>query len=185
MFTGSLAELENPGAFQKLLNDLYSKKWITYCKRPFGGPEKVLEYLGRYTHRVAISNNRIKTMDDGKVVFELKDYRDNNKRKQMEITAVEFIRRFMLHILPENFYKIRYYGILSSRRKQKDIARCREILGRDENTKPLKAGTIICKDKQTANEQRFAEWQKCPNCKVGTMHISRLCILSGIKIRAA
>jgi hypothetical protein len=135
-FVGQISELNEHKVFQKMLNELYTKKWITYCKRPFGGAENVVEYLGRYTHRVAISNNRIKGIEHDNVVFEWKDYRNNNIQKEMELPAVEFIRRFMLHILPENFYKIRYYGILSSRNKKKDIAKCREILRVVKNKKP-------------------------------------------------
>jgi hypothetical protein len=127
-FVGKIERLGSNKAFQKLLNELYEKKWVTYCKRPFGGPKEVLEYLGRYTHRVAISNNRIKTIENGKVVFEWKDYSDNNKKKEMALTPVEFIRRFMLHILPGGFFKIRYYGILSSRNKKAALKKCREIL---------------------------------------------------------
>lgn len=127
-FVGKIEGLGSNKAFQKLLNELYEKKWVTYCKRPFGGPKQVLEYLGRYTHRVAISNNRIKTIENGKVIFEWKDYGDKNKSKEMALTPVEFIRRFMLHILPEGFFKIRYYGILSSRNKKAALKRCREIL---------------------------------------------------------
>jgi len=174
-FIGKISELNEYKVFQRMLNELYTKKWITYCKRPFGGAEKVVEYLGRYTHRVAISNNRIKRMENHKVVFAWKDYRDKDTRKEMELPAVEFIRRFMLHILPENFYKIRYYGILSSRNKQKDIARCREILGVVNEKEPKKveiAQTRLDKEILVGTSQ-------CPNCRVGTMHFLR------INIRAA
>src|SRR3989304_4368970 len=132
-FVGQISELNEHKVFQGMLNELYAKKWITYCKRPFGSAEKVVEYLGRYTHRVAISNNRIKSMEDNKVVFEWKDYRDKNTTKQMELPAVEFIRRFMLHILPGNFYKIRYYGILSRRNKKTKLTRSGELLGETES----------------------------------------------------
>lgn len=174
-FIGRLSELNEYKVLQRMLNSLYAKKWITYCKRPFGGAEKVVEYLGRYTHRVAISNNRIKKMENNKVIFEWKDYRDKNTTKEMELPAIEFIRRFMLHILPENFYKIRYYGILSSRNKQKDIAKCRELLGVAKNKEPKKAKrsqTLIDKEILVGNSQ-------CPNCRAGTMHFLR------INIRAA
>lgn len=179
-FVGKIAELNEHKVFQSMLNSLYTKKWITYCKRPFGGPEKVLEYLGRYTHRVAISNNRIKRMENNRVVFEWKDYRDNNTRKEMELPAVEFIRRFLLHILPENFYKIRYYGILSSRSKQKAIARCRELLGVAKDKEPKEAEIVqTCSDRELPNKEISVGYNQCPNCKVGTMHFL------GINIRAA
>jgi len=189
VFAGSIIELGNRKAFWELLNDLYSKKWITYCKRPFGGPESVLEYLGRYTHRVAISNSRIKGLKDGKVTFEWKDYRDNNKKKQMEVTAVEFIRRFMLHILPENFYKIRYYGILSNRNKRRDIAKSSEILRRNDSAEAEKdeVSTTDAENEEYI-EQRLPKWRKCPNCKVGIIYYGyygNRHFLSSIKIRAA
>ncbi|HAY34159.1 MAG TPA: IS91 family transposase [Bacteroidetes bacterium] len=181
-YTGKISELKDPKVFQRILNSLYAKKWITYCKRPFGGAEKVVEYLGRYTHRVAISNNRIKRIENNKVVFEWKDYRDNNRRKEMELPAVEFIRRFMLHILPENFYKIRYYGLLSCRNKRKEIASSREILGVNANE------SLLGKNKETDKTETTQSWfdkeipisyENCPNCRVGTMRLPR------INIRAA
>lgn len=168
-FTGKISELNEPKVFQRMLNGLYKKKWITYCKRPFGGAEKVVEYLGRYTHRVAISNNRIKRMENNKVVFEWKDYRDNNTCKEMELPAVEFIRRFILHILPKNFYKIRYYGILSSRNKQKDIAKCREILGVAKDKEPKKVEIA----ETWFDKEILIGYDQCPNCTAGTMHTIR------------
>ena len=158
-FTGKVKNVGSKKKFYQLLNVLYEKKWVTYCKRPFGGAKQVLEYLGRYTHRVAISNNRIKRMDNGKVVFEYRDYRDN-KIKEMALLPVEFIRRFMLHILPEGFFKIRYYGILSSRKKKAALKNCREILDKrknKKNTKPIKS----------------FKWN-CPKCKIGKMNVLRV-----------
>ncbi len=158
-FIGKAKSYGTTNEFYRLLNLLYDKKWITYCKRPFGGPKQVLEYLGRYTHRVAISNSRIKRIENGKVVFEYKDYRDN-KSKEMALSPVEFIRRFMLHILPEGFFKIRYYGILSSRKKKAALKRCREILDkrkRKKETEPIRSFT----------------W-KCPKCKIGIMQVYQL-----------
>jgi len=151
--------------FYRLLNTLYDKKWITYCKCPFGGPKQVLEYLGRYTHRVAISNSRIKRIENGKVFFEYKDYRDN-KSKEMALTPVEFIRRFMLHILPEGFFKIRYYGILSSRKKKKALEKCREILYKRKN-----------KESNNTETRKSFTW-KCPKCKIGIMHVLRVSFIN-------
>ncbi|VAX20618.1 Mobile element protein [hydrothermal vent metagenome] len=160
-FIGKAKSYDVIDEFYKLLNLLYDKKWITYCKRPFGGPEKVLEYLGRYTHRVAISNNRIKRIENEKVVFEYKDYRDN-KRKEMALSPVEFIRRFMLHILPEGFFKIRYYGILSSRKKKTALQRCRMILTKRKG-----------KESQNTETIKSFRWE-CPKCKSCEMHTLRL-----------
>jgi hypothetical protein len=155
-FTGRVTSLGSKKEFYELLNTLYEKQWITYCKRPFGGPKQVIEYLGRYTHRVAISNKRIKRIEEGKVVFEYKDYRDN-KRKEMRLSPVEFIRRFMLHILPEGFFKIRYYGLLSNRKKKKALERCREILMKRK-----------CKEKTETIRAKNIRRQ-CPKCKEGRM----------------
>ena len=179
-FVGQISELNEHKVFQRMLNSLYKKKWITYCKRPFGGAEKVVEYLGRYTHRVAISNNRIKRIEHDNVVFEWKDYRDNNTRKEMELPAVEFIRRFMLHILPENFYKTRYYGILRSRNKQKDIAKCRKLLGVAKDKKPEETEIVqACSDRKSPNKESSlvpsgVGYNQCPNCKAGTMHFVKI-----------
>ena len=128
-FVGKVEYLGAGQEFQSFLNTLYHRKWITYCKRPFGGPEQVLEYLGRYTHRVAISNERIVKIDDDKVTFRYRDYRGGNQVKQMTLEAFEFIRRFLLHILPDNFVKIRYYGLFNNRNRKAKIRHCKEILG--------------------------------------------------------
>lgn len=106
---------------------LYQSEWVVYCKPPFKNAAKVIEYLGRYTHRVAVSNHRILRLEAGNVTFSWRDYRDNNKKKTMTVTAVEFIRRFMLHILPHGFRKIRHYGILAARGKSVKIALCKKL----------------------------------------------------------
>ncbi len=155
-FTGRIKELGSVEVFYRLLNTLYNKKWITYCKRPFGGPKHVIEYLGRYTHRVAISNSRIRSIEEGNVIFEYKDYRDG-RIKEMSLPAVEFIRRFMLHILPCGFFKIRYYGILSSRKKKAALERCLELLNTKKNRK--------AEERETNVVERWL----CPECKEGNM----------------
>lgn len=118
----------SPEAFKQLKAALYAKKWVTYCKAPFGGPAQVLSYLAGYTHRVAISNHRLIKIEEEKVVFKWRDYRDG-QNKVMRLEAFEFIRRFLLHVLPGNFYKIRYYGIWSSRNRKTKLQRCQELLG--------------------------------------------------------
>ncbi len=110
--------------FNKFLEPLYNKTWITYIEPPKGKAENVVEYIGRYSFRVAISNERIKNIENGKITFEYKDYKDSSKIKTMTITAEEFIRRFLLHILPEHFTKIKHYGLLSNRNKKKNIRLC-------------------------------------------------------------
>ena len=102
-----------------LYGTLFAKEWVVYCKRPFLGPPQVTEYLGRYTHKVAIGNHRIKTLDGGSVVFSVKDYRHGGRESLLRLSDVEFIRRFALHILPKGFVRIRHYGILGSSRKKR------------------------------------------------------------------
>ncbi|MEC5157235.1 hypothetical protein RCH13_001134 [Chryseobacterium sp. MP_3.2] len=99
---------------QDLMDKLLTKNWVVYAKRPFGGPKRVIEYLGRYTYKVAISNHRIKEVTDNELRFGYKDYRKEGQKKEMTLSHVEFIRRFSLHILPRRFVRIRHYGILSS-----------------------------------------------------------------------
>lgn len=164
-FIGKTENLGSKKVFKSLLNKLYEKEWVTYCKRPFGGPKQVLEYLGRYTHRVAISNNRIKSIKDGKVIFEWRDYRDN-QNKEMSITPLEFIRRFLLHILPKGFFKIRYYGILSSRKKRVALEQSRRILLNKE----------IHKNIDSFAESYSLKGWICPMCKEGIISTRNLYI---------
>ena len=118
----SLFDLDN-----KLILSCYNKEWVVYCKPPFKTSACVIEYLGRYTHRVAISNNRISNLEDNQVSFKWRDYKDSNKWKLMTINVDEFIRRFLMHILPQGFMKIRHYGFLSSRGKQLKLAKCKSM----------------------------------------------------------
>jgi hypothetical protein len=127
-FAGSLVGLAEPGAFRAWLAHLRAHDWVVYAKPPFAGPEQVIEYLGRYTHRVAISNERIVGLDDGIVRFRWKDYADGDRVKVMELTAEEFIRRFLLHIVPDGFVRIRHFGLLANRTRQAKLARCRQLL---------------------------------------------------------
>jgi hypothetical protein len=123
-----LIEPENCGDWQSLLNALYAKEWYVYCKRPFKTCNSVLQYLGRYTHRIAISNHRIINIQNNEVLFKWRDYKDKSKEKVMTLTADEFIRRFLLHVLPPGFMKIRHYGFLASFVKAKKLGFCRELL---------------------------------------------------------
>ena len=116
--------------FNKFLESLYNKTWITYIEPPKGNAGNVIEYVGRYSFRVAISNNRIKNIENGKVTFEYKDYKDNSKIKLMTISGEEFIRRFLLHILPDKFTKIKHYGLLSNRNKKNNIRFCRLLISK-------------------------------------------------------
>ena len=127
-FHGEVAALANPGAFEQLLRLAASSKWVVYAKR-FAGPRQVLRYLSRYTHRVAISNGRLKSADKQSVSFDYKDYADGARHKTMTLSSVEFVRRFCLHILPPHFVKIRHYGLLSHRNREKRLAQARTFLG--------------------------------------------------------
>jgi len=128
IYPGAVSHLAQPAVWGALISDLYKKKWVVYCKPPFDGTKGVLEYLGRYTHRIAISNHRIVKTEDDKVSFRWRDYADNNKSKVMTVDADEFIRRFLLHVLPDRFVKIRHYGLLGNRCRRKKLDQCRELL---------------------------------------------------------
>jgi Putative transposase/Transposase zinc-binding domain len=127
-FFGGLAVLAGKIAFTRRLAELRRVKWVVYAKRPFAGPEAVLAYLGRYTHRVAISNTRLIALADGRVSFRWRDYRHHNKSKVMTLAADEFIRRFLLHALPDGFHRIRHYGFLANRHRADKLALCRRLL---------------------------------------------------------
>ena len=128
-FHGRAARYRDENQFMELLSVLWDTQWITYAKQPFGGPAQVLEYLGRYTHRVAITNNRIIAIEDGSVRFSYRDRSDDNKEKELTVGADEFIRRFLLHVLPCGFTKIRYYGFLAHANKKACIALIRRLIG--------------------------------------------------------
>ena len=125
-----LIHLKNIKNLNDFLRPLYNKDWVTYIEPPKGKPENVIEYIGRYSFRIAISNERIKNITNGLITFEYKDYKDNSKIKEMTITAEEFIRRFLLHVLPDNFTKIKHYGLLSNRNKKNNIRFCKLLISR-------------------------------------------------------
>jgi hypothetical protein len=159
--TGSVAHLNDPRAFQQLLDTLYGRKWIVYAKRPFGGPAQVFRYLGRYSHRVAISNSRLASMDENQVSFQWKDYADGHKTKVMCLSVGEFLRRFLLHVLPKGFVRIRHYGLLASVNVATKLARCRQLLGQETPPTPLPCKSWI---------DRVLEWtgqdpMRCPHCQ--------------------
>ena len=162
-FHGKLTPLRAPARFHAFLRPLQDTEWVVYAKPPFGGPEYVLKYLARYTHRVAISNGRLLRLENGQVTFQWRDSKDNNRIKAMTLDAVEFIRRFLLHILPAGFVKIRHFGFLSNRRRAAALASCRELLPQ------LVAATapILSERQQSAVERR------CPVCKTGKLHTRR------------
>jgi hypothetical protein len=164
-FHGEMAGLARPAAFAVLCNRAQRKKWNVHVKPPFGGPEQVLKYLARYTHRVAISNGRILSIVDGKVTFLWKDYADAGKVKPMTLDAVEFIRRFLLHILPAGFVRIRQFGFLANRARREKLALCRALLGAP-SAPPLSALAEV--------GDRKANEKPCPVCRTGHMILIRL-----------
>jgi hypothetical protein len=126
--TGGLATLAEPAALAAWLDALRAQAWVVYCKPPFAGPEHVLAYLGRYTHRVALSNDRLVALADGRVRFRWRDYADGDSVKLMELDSDEFLRRFLLHVVPDGFVRIRHFGLLANRRRAAALAQCRVLL---------------------------------------------------------
>jgi len=161
-----LREAERKGKFARLpktvlpsaaIEGAWAQEWIAYVKQPFGGPRQVLRYLARYTHRVAISNHRIVSFQDNKVTFRWRDYADSNRSKLMVLEATEFVRRFLMHVLPPRFVKIRYFGFLANRRRAEDIERARTLLGAaampllEDRIRPV----VLCPDCYTARKQQI------------------------------
>jgi hypothetical protein len=156
-----VAGLAQPAAFEVLCRQAGRIKWVVFVKPPFGGPEQVLKYLARYTHRVAISNRRLLSMEDGRVTFAYKDYADGNQSKVMTLEATEFIRRFLLHILPRGFVRIRQFRFLANRARGKKLALCRILLGASAPAKS--AATDYGKEIEEQDDR------PCPACKIGHM----------------
>ena len=159
-FFGDHAPLTDRQAFARFLAPLRNTKWVVYCKRPFGGPKEVLRYLARYTHRVAISNRRLITCDEKGVTFKWKDYRRQGRERYqvMTLTTHEFIRRFLIHVLPAGFHRIRYYGLLASGNRAENIARARHLL-----TLPILPVDAIKAADTSAEEPQKPE-HSCPHC---------------------
>ena len=164
-FFGKLSGLSDPEVFARHLDGFRRINWVVYAKSPFGGPEQVLAYLGRYTHRVAIANSRLISLSDGKVRFTWKDYRANGKTKVMMLAADEFIRRFLLHTLPDGFHRIRHYGFLANGSRSDNLARCRRLLdARDTDD----ACEPITERAKADGPITTADLAICPDCG-GTM----------------
>jgi len=154
-----LTGTEDCGAWHGLIRNLYAKDWYVYCKKPFKTASSVLKYLGRYTHRIAISNHRIIGVQDNKISFKWRDYKDSNKEKIMTLSADEFIRRFLLHVLPPKFTKIRHYGFLASFVKAKKLKLCRESLNI-----PHQAVAIAITTEQLIQKLTGIDITICPVC---------------------
>jgi hypothetical protein len=165
IFPGETAAIGSQEFFSEMTKKLSATDWIAYAKRPFAGPEQVLEYLGRYTHRVAISNNRLIAIDNGQIAFTYKDRKRNNEKKTMTLNADEFIRRFLLHVLPKGFMKIRYFGFLANIKKKACIPIIRKLI------EPM--AKLLKKIKETVQQIMLRvtgiDITCCPKCKKGKM----------------
>lgn len=164
-FPGSLQPLAGGKAFHAFLRPLFRRDWVVYAKRPFGGPEHVLHYLARYTHRVAISNHRLVSVADGKVTFRWKDYAHGGKQRKMTVTAEEFLRRFLLHVLSRRFVRIRFSGFLANRRRQQLLPLCKGLL--EGSPQP-------CSETPESTGTKPAAGWLCPRCGGRMMLIEKL-----------
>jgi hypothetical protein len=162
---GRASDFADKKIFLQLIKTLREKNWITYSKQPFGGPEQVLEYLGRYTHRVAITNNRILSIEDGGVTFSYRDRSDENRVKELAVTANEFIRRFLLHILPPGFMKIRYCGFLAHANKKICIPLLRRLINPDAKFAEKMTETV----QEIMLRLTGIDLSLCPQCGTGKM----------------
>jgi hypothetical protein len=160
-WTGHLSHLANAQQFAGFLSPLYRAEWVVYAKPPFGGPEQVLKYLARYTHRVAISNERIESLENGQVTFRYKDYAGGSRWRRMTLDAHEFLRRFLLHILPKGLMRIRTFGFLANRCVAAKLALCRQLLA----VAPIVADETVAAD----SWQCPFEPPRCPKCGQGVL----------------
>ena len=160
-FHGDLKLLAQPKTFAAWLRPLFRKDWVVYSKRPFGGPEHVLRYLGRYTHRVAISNHRLVSFADGQVTFRWRDSAHNNEQRSLPLSVDDFLRRFLLHLLPEGFVRIRNFGFLANRRRATTLPLCFQLLGSATPTKTEVTGSS-------------SDTWLCPKCGEPMLVIERL-----------
>lgn len=155
-------------AFQDLLDKCYSLDWYSYTKRTFDGPLAVMEYLGRYTHRIAISNNRILSIGKETITFGVKDYKNNNQKKTVTLTKVEFIRRFLMHVLPKGFVKIRHYGLLANRNKKTRLTRCRKLTNSPIYQSKLDGLSVL----EIVSILFKKDVNQCPGCKESSLQLA-------------
>ena len=164
-WTESLAPLADPRQFARFLTPLYQKEWAVYAKPSFGGVEQSLKYLARYTYRVAISNERIESLEDGQVTFRYKDYAHGHRQRRMTLTPHEFLRRLMLHVLPHGFVRIRSFGFLANRVRDKQLVLCRQLLGVTEPAAPATPGEPA--SPSVPGDDRL----RCPHCGQGVLEL--------------
>jgi hypothetical protein len=165
LFPGRLATLVVPASFKAFLEPVAAKDWVVYSQPPFGGPEKVLQYLSRYTHRVAVSNGRLRAIEDGRVTFTYRDRRHHNRQKELTLSATEFIRRFLLHVTPPGLCRMRHYGFLSNRLKEQQLVRCRTLLGQAETPSLALPSTAT----EWLLRLTGQDVRRCPQCGQGSM----------------
>ena len=163
-FHGDLTLLAQPKTFSSWLRPLFRKDWVIYSKRPFGGPQQVLRYLGRYTHRVAISNHRLISFADGQVTFRWRDSAHNNEQKLMTLALDEFLRRFLLHLLPEGFVRIRNFGFLANRKRATNLPLCFQLLG---------AAATLPTEQDSSDTNNATDLWRCPKCGGPMMVVER------------
>ena len=163
-------DIDITGNFSSLKTELYKKNWVVYSKKTFAGPGQVIKYLGRYTHRIAISNNRIIAHEQDKVDFLWKDYRDHKRWKTMQLDTLEFMRRYLLHVLPVNFYKIRYYGIFSLAGRKQKLEHCQKLI--------LSTFNYCRKIPAVKRQQTDIFLRRCPVCKKGLLRFEALLLTS-------
>ena len=162
-FTGDLRSLAQPAAFHALCEKAADIEWVVHIKPPFGGPRRVLKYLARYTHRVAISNHRLRSLENAHVTFEWKDYAHHGRSSTMTLEAVEFIRRFLLHVLPSGFVRIRQFGFLANRLRAQKLELCRSLLAPCQPSIPI--------DSHDTADTEFNDLpcHRCPVCNLGKL----------------
>ena len=165
-FAGQCAYLANSAAFRQLIAVSQAKKWQVYAKRPFHDAAQTLDYLGRYVNRIAISNNRILDIDNGYVRFSYRDYKADGQQKEMRLPAVEFIRRFLQHVLPKRFVRVRHFGLLAPRYRSGKLARCRALLGAYHETKTAPTTTD-----ELLSDMLGHDPAQCPLCGVSKMDL--------------
>lgn len=170
VFRGELASWGTAPSFKRIVAEAYRMEWVVYAKPPFGGPEQVLKYLARYTHRVAISNDRLLKLEDGQVTFRWKNYAAQGKKQTMTLSALEFLRRFLLHVLPRGFMRIRHYGFLANRHRESRLALCRRLL--EANNQPG-AETEGLQDPGAAPDAVNIA-TRCPMCAIGSLIVAEI-----------
>lgn len=167
---GRLAPLADPRAFARLLRRARRQRWVVHAKAPFGGPEPVLKYLARYTHRIALANARLLAVTDRAVTFTYKDYRQGHRQRQMHLAPGEFLRRFLLHVLPRGFVRIRRYGLLANCQREKELARCRTLLDAAPLA-PAESEPWAGEEKDEETRAETAESPRCPSCGEGRLRL--------------